>query len=80
MSEIYEALERELMNSKCIDITRVAFLTGAVHALRMFNGLEVPEIELPFMIIKSKIGEEELGCLLKLFSVQENITQSMLSA
>lgn len=80
MPEIYKALERELMSSKCIDITRIAFLTGAVHALRMFNELEVPEIELPFMIIKNKIGEEELKCLLKLFSVQENTTQSMLSA
>jgi hypothetical protein len=75
MSKIYETLMSELMSTKCLDITKIAFLTGAIHSLRMFNGLEVPEIELPFMIIKNKIGEEELQCLLKLFSVQESTIQ-----
>jgi hypothetical protein len=61
--EIYNQLMAECSKDDP-DIPKITFLTGMVHALRLFDDFSVPEIELPFQFVEKGMGRSELSCLL----------------
>lgn len=64
--EVYAKLRKLMddhMKGRPIDLLELAFVTGAVHSLRMVHRFVVPEIEYAFLVLNRSCNRRYEECL-----------------